>query len=204
MTNQKPDLKDLSVMFACNRNNAYYKNSIRTYYNLLRSSPESRIWGWKAPLSQLYINPLADFFPKMKYIQVIRSGLDMAFSENVNQLRIWGHLFDVEYNTNDKKIPSKLLKYWYHSNKNAIETGREKLGKRFLAIKFEDFCKYPEKEVPKLIDFLELKVKKNMIEEAISLPKIPKSHDRYKLYDYTFSKDELFLIEKIDDMIKTS
>jgi len=72
----------------------------------------------------------------------------MAFSENTNQLRIWGHLFGLNYLDNDKGLPSRLLKYWYHTNKRAIQTGREKLGNRFLTINFEEFCKYPERKVP--------------------------------------------------------
>jgi len=204
MTNKKPGINDLAVMFRCNKNNAYYNNSIRTYYNLLKPKPETATWGWKAPLSQLYINALSVYFPHMKYIQVVRNGLDMAFSDNVNQLRIWGHLFELEYKDNDKKLPSKLLKYWYHSNKTAIEKGREKLGKRFLTISFEDLCRYPEKEVPKLIDFLELKVTKKLLEEIITLPKIPKSHQRYKKQEHSFNNEELLLIEEIDYMVKTS
>ena len=39
-------------------------------------------WGWKEPNSHIYIKHLCDYFPNLKYIHVIRHGLDMAYSNN--------------------------------------------------------------------------------------------------------------------------
>ena len=43
-------------------------------------------WGWKEPNTCLVINRLQMFMPDIKYIHVIRNGLDMAHSTNQNQL----------------------------------------------------------------------------------------------------------------------
>jgi len=49
-----------------------------------------RKWGWKEPNSHVVLDRLAARFPAMKYVHVVRSGLDMAMSENQNQLALWG------------------------------------------------------------------------------------------------------------------
>ncbi|MEZ5572066.1 MAG: sulfotransferase [Halioglobus sp.] len=58
------------------------------------------LWGWKQPNSHILLPLLNQFFPKMKFIYVLRNGLDMAFSYNQNQLKyFWGDLLlegDVE------------------------------------------------------------------------------------------------------------
>ncbi len=45
-------------------------------------------WGWKEPISHLYIESLAKRFAGLKWIHVIRHGLDMAYSENQRQLKL--------------------------------------------------------------------------------------------------------------------
>jgi hypothetical protein len=44
-------------------------------------------WGWKEPNSHIILDCLASRLENMKYIHVIRNGLDMAYSSNQNQLR---------------------------------------------------------------------------------------------------------------------
>jgi len=47
-------------------------------------------WGWKEPNTHLFLPYLLSALPHMKYIHVVRNGLDMAFSSNQNQLALWG------------------------------------------------------------------------------------------------------------------
>ena len=48
------------------------------------------LWGWKEPNAHIPLPFLMAALPNMKYIHVIRHGLDMAYSSNQTQLRVWG------------------------------------------------------------------------------------------------------------------
>jgi hypothetical protein len=52
-------------------------------------------WGWRNPLSHIYLDFLSQYFKNLKYIFIIRNGLDMAYSNNQNQLINWGSFFNV-------------------------------------------------------------------------------------------------------------
>ena len=43
-------------------------------------------WGWKEPISHIYIEHLAAHFDGLRWIHVMRHGLDMAYSTNQRQL----------------------------------------------------------------------------------------------------------------------
>src|SRR5262249_24496407 len=55
--------------------------------------PRGERWGWKEPNTHVFLDRLQTAFPEMKYIHVMRNGLDMAYSENQNQLKLWGSVF---------------------------------------------------------------------------------------------------------------
>lgn len=45
---------------------------------------------WKEPNTHIALPALLNAMPKLRFIQVVRHGLDMAWSSNQNQLRLWG------------------------------------------------------------------------------------------------------------------
>ena len=81
-------------------------------------------WGWKEPNSHIYLDYLADFFSNMKYIHTIRHGLDMAFSDNQQQLYNWGPIFGLELPKTKSDEPAASLKFWIKSNRRVIESGQ--------------------------------------------------------------------------------
>ena len=149
-------------------------------------------WGWKEPNTHIYIEYLSRYFDNLKYIHVIRHGLDMAYSSNQAQLYNWGIMFGVEANNLSTPLPILSLKYWNEANKRAVALGKKLFNERFLVINFEKLCINPEDEISLLIDFLKIDKKKLDINELAKLPKLPKSAGRYKNYDLTiFSKNEI-------------
>ena len=65
-----------------------------------------------------------------------------------------------------------------------------KLEDRFFLLNYTDFCLRPEKEINKLVKFLNINVNKIQISKLIELVKIPKSFDRYKLEDISFFRED--------------
>lgn len=99
-------------------------------------NPDKHIgWGWKEPNTHVYLPFIIKAFKNVKYIHVIRNGLDMAFSRNQAQLFNWGPLYGVSTDTKQFPLPKLSLQCWIEANKKAIESGKL-LGKKFFSSKF--------------------------------------------------------------------
>jgi len=147
-------------------------------------------WGWKEPNTHIFIKYLATYFKHIKYIHVIRHGLDMAYSSNQAQLFNWGRLFGV---VSDPSIPlpKALLQYWIRANRQAIDLGQQLLDKRFMLLNFDMFCLNPAYEIEHLLDFLEIDKDSVDVRSLIALPRAPKSSGRYKDHDISIFSEEL-------------
>ena len=72
------------------------------------SSP--RLTGWKEPNTHIVLPYLLQALPNLHYVHVIRHGLDMAFSSNVAQVRLWGEL--LSEHSLDAENPADRFAYW--------------------------------------------------------------------------------------------
>ncbi len=72
------------------------------------ASPQ--LTGWKEPNTHVTLPYLLAALPNLHYVHVIRHGLDMAFSSNVAQVRLWGAL--LSGNTLDADKPADRFTYW--------------------------------------------------------------------------------------------
>ena len=90
---------------------------------------------------------------------VVRNGLDMAFSSNQNQLRLWGPtILPKEMRKFDKHghlvySPRIAMKYWTLVHKKVLRDSKV-LGDKFLMINFDDMCIHPDKWLRILCHFL--------------------------------------------------
>ena len=172
----------------------YYKVFLKR-----RDARRSDFWGWKEPNTQLYLEEINDFYPDIKYIHVLRNGLDMAFSKNIYQLKNWGFKYNIFINDleDDQEISIKQLDYWIQSTKEVLSK-RYKLHDRFYLLNYTDFCLDPEKEIDQLITFLQINVNNKEQDKLIELVKTPSSFDRYKSKDISFFReDQLEFVEEM-------
>ncbi|MEQ8763924.1 MAG: sulfotransferase [Planctomycetota bacterium] len=109
-------------------------------------------WGFKEPNSHVFLEHLARRFPSLRFIYVVRHGLDMAYTNNLAQLHNWGRHFGVE--VRGTSTPAANLAYWVAATQRATELGRELLGDRFLKLDFDRLCRQPELELASLTSFL--------------------------------------------------
>lgn len=114
-----------------------------------------RRWGWKEPNSHIYLPQLIDHFPGLRFVYMARHGLDMAYSENKNQLGTFGsHFgFPIPTGADDKALAMAQLGYWIAMTRRAVELGTERLGDRFLFLRYDDLCRDPEGELARLLLF---------------------------------------------------
>lgn len=105
-------------------------------------------WGWKNPRS-IYLLPLLDtLIPDLKFVHVIRHGLDMATSANQNQLEMYGDLvLGAECAGLDAGTRSAML--WKRVNETAADYGRGMSGRYFL-LRYEDVCIDPSRSLAPL------------------------------------------------------
>lgn len=169
--------------------------------NILKSRPPdpSRYigWGWKEPNTHIFLKYLATSFPDFSYIHVLRHGLDMAYSNNHQQLINWGTLYGITVKNTKSVTPQNLLRYWIKANNHAVEVGRAMLGERFLVIRLEDLCRYPKASIKTMASFIGVKVDPKKLHALSCLPVLPVSSGRYKNHDLSvFPAEEIEAVKR--------
>lgn len=109
-------------------------------------------WGWKLPANFFILPQLVRRFGQIRYIHVIRHGLDMAFSSNQNQTRNFGHHYGI--NPDVQPLPQASLAYWIRANTLALETAR-RFEIQLLVLNFDRLCDDPHAVVGELLGFLQ-------------------------------------------------
>ena len=154
-------------------------------------------WGWKIPGNFYWLDYLNAYFTEIRYIHVIRNGLDMAYSKNNNQIRNWGGLFGI-VDVDSPPTPKQLLEFWVVANNFAINKALHLLGERALIVKYENLCKEPEVEIKKIANFIGYGGDEKYIHEMCLVVENPASLGRYKQHNISkiFGMD---LVDKVRD-----
>lgn len=157
-----------------------------------------RGWGWKEPNSHIYIEYLTQYFHTLKYVHVVRHGLDMAYSRNQSQLYNWGSIFGVQIPKSGKLLPKASLSYWIRSNEAAISRGKRLLGDNFLLMNFDELCLYSKRELKEFTQFLGIDNTTLDMKRLSSLIEIPPSMGRHKSHDLSiFDETEVEAVRKL-------
>jgi hypothetical protein len=137
-------------------------------------------WGWKEPNTHILLPALLQEVDDLKYIHVMRHGVDMAFSRNQNQLEFWGELLlGRTVNLND---PVDSLDYWCAVHRRVLELTAE-MGERFMMLNYDEFCQSPDRELPRLLAFLGVTTEEIQLEDVIGNNLMPRSLERHKQFD---------------------
>jgi len=191
----KLTLQELKELYLAAKSNPTFHSDtkfyIRSAKKLFSKGKDSTKWGWKEPNTQIYMNELLDFFDELKYIHVLRNGLDMAFSNNKQQLNNWGWKYNILLNgqESDNELAIKQLNYWIESTKDILEKSK-KYKNRFLLINHTDFCNNPKTEIDKLCEFAGINLSIGEKEILYRIPKNTGSNNRYKNKDLSIFESE--------------
>ncbi|MEM7358799.1 MAG: sulfotransferase [Pseudomonadota bacterium] len=155
-------------------------------------------WGWKEPNSHVFLKQMVKYFDQLKYIHVIRNGLDMAYSPNQQQLNNWGSFFGIDQRRTNRSSASKSLDYWIAANQRAIKVGEASLKDRFLLLNYDKLCTSPDIEIQKLLQFMGITAGDNLMEMLVKLVVPAKSIGRHSVFgDEQFSAQQ---IRKVRDL----
>lgn len=151
-------------------------------------------WGWKEPNSHVILDRLQQRFRDMKYIHVVRNGLDMAHSRNQNQLKLWGrHFIGEDYDIS----PYWSLKYWCIVHRRVLEIGRS-MGANFLFLNYDNFCLNPESGIKELCEFLGLDATAIPGSHLLELVHVPDSIGRFRQYGTKiFSEEDVAYVKEL-------
>ncbi len=156
----------------------WIKNRLSAFAASGSTATDVKNWGWKEPNTHIVIDRLQRFLPNMKYIHVVRNGLDIAHSKNQAQPGLWGqHFLGTAYNGS----PNYSLKYWCHAHRRVLALA-ESMRDRLLWVKFDDLCLEPEKGIKQILEFLNIEITCNRFETLVRLINVPQSIGRFKKY----------------------
>ena len=136
-------------------------------------------WAWKEPNTHIVIDKILEKEENLKFIYVYRNGLDMAHSSNQNQLKLWGPIFFNDFNLEISAHNS--LKYWCLTHQRMLRL-KEKYPHRVLLLEFESLCINPIAKIKEIEEFSESKMKKETLENLLSVITLPSSVNRYQKY----------------------
>lgn len=173
-----------------------YKRNLR-YALFSKRMPQKRPWGWKNGPNHFYLTQLRQHYPHCFYIHTIRHGLDMAFSKNRRQLKLYGHLLGVESNVPEGLIPAQQLEYWIKSNNHVINYCKKNLPNRYFILRFDELCASPEKVIAEMFDALRFKPDVSATELG-TLVEPPDSLGRYRSENQDlFTREQLSAVEAL-------
>jgi len=111
-------------------------------------------WGMKVPRTILMLEFWRRIFPGLKFIHVVRNGLDMAYSQNNYQLDRFGSL---TLSREEQNLPRRFaaIAYYRTINLYAADYGETQLQSRYLRIRLEDLCTQPAHIIRRIFDFVE-------------------------------------------------
>ena len=154
-------------------------------------------WGWKEPNTHIFLPQLATEVEHLKYIHVIRNGLDIAFSKNQQQLKNWSPYVCERAFDRRRAVPPQSLNYWITANNRAIEMGTKHLGDRFLLLNCDHLFRSPREGVQVVADFLEVGVSRDAADDLAALV-APNSTGRWQQHGIEmFSDTQLEAVRKL-------
>lgn len=134
---------------------------------------------WKEPNTHIVLERLATHVPELRYIHVIRNGLDMAFSTNQNQPQLWGKLLTGE---TFEASPRYALHYWCRAQQRACQIGR-RMGDRFHIVDYDELCTNPRTVIEGIAAFASVTINDEMKQQLCAEVKPPASIGRFRGQD---------------------
>ena len=135
------------------------------------------LWGWKEPNAHLPLPFLMAALPNMKYIHVTRHGLDMAYSSNQTQLRVWGA--QLLGRAVDTGSADDSFAYWCAAHMRLLKLC-ELADQQILILPFEGLFTDADSTLNNLCSFLGLPNTLATARETLSTLDAPQTIGRYR------------------------
>lgn len=155
------------------------------------ASPPAR-WGWKAPNTHVVIDHFLSDHPRLRYIHLMRHGVDMAVSRQQMQLPIWGPVF---LDRPVERTPADSLAYWCAVHRRAKRLA-SRFSERVLIVDFDELCDRPEHVLGRILTFCG--VDDVPAAQLAGLVQPPDSRGRFRQHDLSqFAPEDLAYVESL-------
>lgn len=115
-----------------------------------------RGWAWKEPHTTFQLPYLRRHLPEMRYVHLLRHGLDMAVKRRGEMpYETWDRHYDLDVD-DDAPFPRRMLRFWIRANRDALAFAEKEMPGRHHVVRFEDLCDDPETGIDELLAFLEI------------------------------------------------
>ena len=153
-----------------------------------------RLWGWKEPNTHVVLERLLRLLPDLKYIHVMRNGLDMAYSKNQNQPRFWNS----SHNQHHREVsPEESLHFWCRTHERLLELSKAYPGSIKL-VRLEDICDYPDDTIPQMARHAGLSTSSADVAQLATLIQPPQSIGRFRNHDLSgFAPSDLRFVQQM-------
>jgi hypothetical protein len=146
---------------------------------LASSPPRAPGWGWKEPNSHVVLPELIARFHGLVYVHVLRHPLDMAFSDNLNQMRLWGPSVGLMPEHGALADANNQLRWWLRSTELAFARA-ESLEDRFVPVRFEEYCSEPTRTLAVIADAARLEIDPALLDTASEVVATPATIGRWR------------------------
>jgi hypothetical protein len=154
----------------------------------------SRCWGWKEPNTHLVIDRLLNLCGDLRYLHVMRNGLDMAFSDNQMQLRLWGEAF---LGRPVADTPADSLAYWVAAHRRIERIAANHPG-RVKLLNYDALCQDPDRHLPDLLAFAGVDPDWATLDRLTPLIAPPESIGRHRARDTSgFDPDDVAYVRQL-------
>lgn len=144
-----------------------YKEEI---YSLIFKNENNKIISdsMKDPKRAIRISNYLKNFYEFKFIHLVRDGRAVVNSymkqeETYYLKNLYGEKYKVSEGSKDPKDVQKFIKRWENRNKEILRYIKPFKKQSYILIRYEDFCRYPEKELKRICEFLDIDFQESML-----------------------------------------
>ena len=161
-----------------------------------RPGTVERPWGWKVPDAHITLDRWRAIVPDLRYVHVVRNGLDMAFSANQQQLRRFGDRMIDSAPTDTG--PARALRYWCTVQRRASARARAMGAHAYHFVNYDRLCAQPLPELAALLRFLGVRRAWRHLDDLAATIRRPASIGRFRGYDRRqFAPDDVAYVARL-------
>ncbi len=170
-------LRDLALENTTLHDKEWLRVRVENIIKNSKKSHNSPLLGYKEPNTHVFAKRLLELQDDMKFVYVYRDGLDMAYSANQNQLKLWGKIVFDDYEL--EITPRNSLKYWLFTHRR-MERLKALYPKRVYMLNFDRLCLCFDDELCAFLEFLDITPTSQQMLSAKGLVKVPHSIGRHR------------------------